>query len=305
MPMSGRAGSSRYFKGVCNFHVAHQLENTARSDPCGVTESAAGPRSTQSPRAAPAVLVGVGAARAGRSKHGCRYNTCADRGKSIHIRPQPPPKPAPGSPPSIYSHRPSPLAHPPAPSHQSPDSSQPPTTFCKMILPKENNLKGDGVDFASSSPMQGGPAPHATSSSSPIAMHPPPPAANPPASAALPPAYTALPHNTSSSAAPHPATAPTRVPARSPTERQHASSASVPEDEHSAGRTFARGVFLIVMGPLVALLAALYGVGKVIEAMGKALYVFPEATYRSYQAREARKVESRLRRSHNKPHMDV
>lgn len=52
---------------------------------------------------------------------------------------------------------------------------------------------------------------------------------------------------------------------------------------------------MMALLPVVAFLALLWAVGKVIEGTGKWLVKGPEAAYRSYQVREERKESRRAK----------
>lgn len=65
--------------------------------------------------------------------------------------------------------------------------------------------------------------------------------------------------------------------------------------EHSSGHAISRGILMMAVLPVVAFLALLWAVGKVIEGTGKWLVKGPEAAYRSYQVREERKESRRAK----------
>ncbi|OJT01633.1 hypothetical protein TRAPUB_7891 [Trametes pubescens] len=69
----------------------------------------------------------------------------------------------------------------------------------------------------------------------------------------------------------------------------------VQTNEQNAGHAVSRGLFVMFMLPVVAFLALLWAVGKVIEGTGRWLVIGPEAAYRSYKAREERKIERRAK----------
>ncbi|OJT12808.1 hypothetical protein TRAPUB_10643 [Trametes pubescens] len=142
------------------------------------------------------------------------------------------------------------------------------------------------------------PGASASASSPPLAIMSPPPEQPLPTPAAhmAPPAYSVLP----AAGASQPSSS-TRGISDGPTlvgrDRDYAeSTSSRSTNEHSAGHAFSRGLLVMVLSPVAAFLAALWGAGKLVEGIGKGLSMGPEAAYKAHQAREERRIERRANR---------
>lgn len=146
------------------------------------------------------------------------------------------------------------------------------------------------------------PGASASASSPPLViMSPPPEHEQPlptPAAHMAPPAYSVLP----AAGASHSPSSPRGI-SDGPTlvgrerERDYApSTASRSTNEHSAGHAFSRGLLVMVLSPVAAFLAALWGAGKLVEGIGKGLSMGPEAAYKAHLAREERRMERKANR---------
>ncbi|KAI0647678.1 hypothetical protein C8Q79DRAFT_951424 [Trametes meyenii] len=117
-----------------------------------------------------------------------------------------------------------------------------------------------------------------------------------PSSSAAPPEYTL--YNDVSQ--PPPSSIPTGVSGSATLANDDRSSQSSGKREHGAASALGKGLYAIGAAPVVfvgaglaAMLAVLYGAGKLIEGFGKGVAIGPEVAYKAYKDRDARKAEKK------------
>ncbi|KAI0632535.1 hypothetical protein C8Q77DRAFT_1159151 [Trametes polyzona] len=170
-----------------------------------------------------------------------------------------------------------------------------------MIVAKDSQ-PSQPVDVEKGPSSPAGASASASASSPPLVVLSPPPAEQTSptqATGVAPPAYSFLPSAAATGVSTDHElvnTVPSAQPpmGHSGSHRRHTSSSEYSDRdnrEHSAWRACSRGLFMMVIAPIAAFLAALYGAGKMVEGIGKGLSMGPEAAYRAYKKSEERDME--------------
>ncbi|KAI0669153.1 hypothetical protein C8Q78DRAFT_198519 [Trametes maxima] len=122
------------------------------------------------------------------------------------------------------------------------------------------------------------------------------PAQDIPSTSAAPPEYTLY----NDAPQPPPSSIPTGVSGSRTLADDERSSQSSGKREHGAASALGKGLYAIGAAPVVfvgaglaAMLAVLYGAGKLIEGLGKGVAIGPEVAYKAYKDRDARKAEKK------------